>query len=241
MFPLDGGVLNLKAFYDGIRHALFKGRISHAQVNGIDGVLEAWEDHGTGLVRHLSYVLATVHHETGGRMVPVREGLAKSDAQARRIVRHRKYGKPAGPYAHVYYGRGHVQLTWLENYRRSSIDAGVDLVKNPDAMLDPVISARILVKGMLDGRWNGRGKELEAYLSRSRADYMNARRTVNVTDKWQRIKGLSLAYERALGAALRPVGHKPPPDVPKPKKPTPPRRKTLLGLILDLFSKLFRR
>ena len=239
MMPLDGGVVDLKAFYDGIRKFLFGSRISHAQANGIDGVLEAWEDHGTDLIIQLAYVLATVHHETGGRMVPVREGFAKTDAQARRIVKHRKYGKPAGPYSHVYYGRGHVQLTWLENYRRSSDDAGVDLVKDPDAMLDPVISAKILVIGMLDGRWNGRGKGLNAYLSRSRGDYRNARRTVNVTDKWRDIKRLSQTYERALRVALRPEGHVPPPDVPKPDAPSKP--KSFLGLILELLSKLFRK
>ena len=241
MIPLDGGVLDLKAFYDGVCTSLFKGRLSHAQVNGIDGVLEAWEDHGTGLVRHLGYILATVHHETGGRMFPVREGFAKSDAQARRIVRHRKYGKPTGPYRHVYYGRGHVQLTWLENYRASSDDAGVDLVKNPDAMLDPVISARILVKGMLDGRWNGRGKGLGSYISHSRAEYMNARRTVNITDKWQKIRTLAQSYERVIAAAIRPVGQVPPPDMPKPDAPTASKRKGLLGLILDIFEKLIRR
>ena len=34
---------------------------------------------------------------------------------------------------------------------------GVDLERDPDAMLDPVISARILIRGLIDGRWNGRG------------------------------------------------------------------------------------
>ncbi len=26
----------------------------------------------------------------------------------------RKYGAPAGPYGKIYFGRGYVQLTWLE-------------------------------------------------------------------------------------------------------------------------------
>jgi len=239
MVPIDGGVLDHKAFYDNVRNALFGGWISHAQVNGIDGILGAWAELGTSIPRQLSYVLATAHHETGGRMYPIREGFAKNDAQARRIVRHRKYGKPAGPYHHVYYGRGHVQLTWLYNYELSSEDAGVDLVKDPDAMLDPVISAKILVIGMLDGRWNGRAKGLGAYISSNRADYRNARRTVNVTDKWREIKTLSQTYEHALRVALRPEGHVPPPDV--PKSDTPPKPKSFVGLILELISKLFRR
>ena len=49
-------------------------------------------------------------------------------------------------------------LLGLDNYRNSSKDAGVDLEKYPDKMLDPVISARVLIRGIMDGRWNGQGK-----------------------------------------------------------------------------------
>ena len=42
-----------------------------------------------------------------------------------------------------YRGRGFIQLTGKNNYRAYSDVAGVDLVKNPDAMLDPVISAKV--------------------------------------------------------------------------------------------------
>lgn len=215
MMSLGDGMLDIKLFYDEVRQHLFKGRLTVGHVDGIDGILEAFEDYGTDDLRHLGYILATAHHETGGLMRPVREGFAKSDSQARRIVKGRKYGKPAGPFRHVYYGRGHVQLTWIDNYERSSEDAGVDLVEDPDAMLNPIISARILVKGMLDGRWNGRGKGLAEYLNDTRADYKNARRTVNVIDRWQKLKDLSQAYERALSAAL--VDDLPRPDVPRPK------------------------
>ena len=83
----------------------------------------------------------------------------------------------------------------------SSKDAGVDLEKFPDKMLDPAISARILVLGILDGRWNGKGKGLGSYLTEKKTDYRNARRTVNITDKWQLIKGYSLKFEAAIKAA----------------------------------------
>lgn len=195
--------MNRSLFFAAIRQTLFRGRLSQAQVDGMNGILDAWAAHGSGVDRQLAYVLATAYHETGGHMAPVREGFAKSDRQARRVVAGRRYGKPAGPYGHVYYGRGHVQLTWHKNYVASSDDAGVDLQRNPDAMLDPVISARILVKGMLDGRWNGRGKGLGAYITASRADYQNARRTVNITDKWRLIEGYARSFEAALKEAGR--------------------------------------
>ena len=55
-----------------------------------------------------------------------------------------------------YRGRGFIQLTGKNNYRAYSDVAGVDLVKNPDAMLDPVISAKVSVEFIKRG-----GKNLE--------------------------------------------------------------------------------
>ncbi len=219
--------MNRQAFFDHIREALFKGRLNDVQVVGMECVLTAWQAHGDGNATRLAYVLATAYHETGGRMVPVREGFAESDASARKIVRRRKYGKPTGPHNHVYYGRGHVQLTWHANYVESSKDAGVDLEKYPDNMLDPLISARVLVRGMLDGRWNGTGKGLGAYLNNKRRDYRNARRTVNVTDKWQLIKEYALAFEAALRVAAY-AEPAPPITAPRKKPPDPAHVETAL-------------
>lgn len=191
-------------FYAALRNssAVFPRGISQMAVDGMEGILSAFATHGDGRDKTLAYALATAYHETGALMVPVREGFAKTDGTARRIVSARKYGAPAGPYGHVYYGRGHVQLTWLDNYRTSSADAGVDLVKDPDAMLDPVISARVLVKGLLDGRWNGQGKGIAFYLPTSgKDDLRGARRTVNITDKWELIGGYYGAFLAAIRAA----------------------------------------
>jgi hypothetical protein len=153
-----------KRFFDVIRP--FFGGLNQEQVDGINGIIKAFREVGDGDIDTLAYALATAYHETGKKMVPVREGFAKTDKGARSAVAKlavkrgpssapAKYGQPAGPYGHVYYGRGHVQLTWLHNYRNSSKDAGVDLEKYPDKMLDPVISARVLIRGIMDGRWNG--------------------------------------------------------------------------------------
>lgn len=188
---------------------VFGTSLSQSQVNGIIGILDAFDDVGDGDPEILAYGLATAYHETGRRMTPVRETLANSDAQA--IARldnwARKkgrtsniYWRPEPPYNKAYFGRGHVQLTWKRNYEESSADAGVDLVKNPDAMLDPKISARVLFKGLLDGRWNGRGYGLHHYLD-GEDDLKGARRTVNITDKWQLIAGYYGAFLAAITAA----------------------------------------
>jgi len=199
-------------FYASLRTSLFKRGLTQAQVAGMEGILDAFITHGDGKPDTLAYGLATAYHETGSRMVPVREGFASTDAGARAAVNGlaakrgpnsavARYARPRGPYHHVYYGRGHVQLTWLENYAASSADAGVDLVKEPDAMLDPTISARVLFKGLLDGRWNGRGyrRGLRYYLDAG--DVVQARRTVNLLDKADLVAGYHRAFLAAANAA----------------------------------------
>ncbi|MBN8294788.1 hypothetical protein JI664_22650 [Rhodobacter sp. NTK016B] len=210
--------MNPAIFFDAIRARPFGGRLSQAQVDGINGILAAFDQVGDARRATLAYALATAFHETGQRMVPVREGFASTDEGSRRAVNKlaerrgpdsavARYARPQPPYGHVYYGRGHVQLTWLENYRRSSADAGVDLVANPDAMLNPTISARVLIRGIMDGRWNGRGKGVEHYEmldgapGLAPAEAEEARRTVNVKDKAALIAGYYRDFDAALAAA----------------------------------------
>jgi len=200
---------------------VFGTSLTQGQVDGINGILDAFATHGDGRDKTLAYARATAYHETGARMVPVREGFAKDDATARRIVAKRAYGEPAGKYEHVYYGRGQVQLTWLKNYDASSADASYDLVAYPDKMLDPIISARVMIKGLLDGRWKGAGKGIAAYLPTNGPDDLkNARRTVNITDKWDLIAG----YYKAFLSAIQEAGGIPvdaPAPQPVPVQPKP--------------------
>ena len=221
--------MNKSLFFAALRardSGLFGTSLSQGQVDGINGILAAHAQVGDGKADTLAYALATAYHETGRRMMPVREGFATTDAGARRAVNNlaakrgpnsavAKYAQPQPPYGHVYYGRGQVQLTWIDNYRRSSADAGVDLVRNPDAMLDPTISARVLIKGLLDGRWNGQGKGLRFYLDRG--DVVQARRTVNILDKAEEIA----RYHRAFLAALNAAGYSAKSAPPAPPKPVP--------------------
>lgn len=211
--------MNNSTFFDSLRKTLFKRGFKQSQVDGINGILKAMDEVGDKDMDTLAYALATAYHETGTRMVPVREGFATTDLGARRAVNNlakkrgpnsavAKYAKPVGPFNHVYYGRGHVQLTWLENYQKASKIAGADLVKDPDKMLDPVISARVLVAGLISGQWGG-GKGLDAYEGAD--DHLNAteaaeaRRTVNGKDKATLIAG----YHKAFYDALKIAGWKP--------------------------------
>ena len=79
-------MLDKKTFYDSIRPSnLFHNNLSQQQVNGIELILDCWNSGPQGLFKgpvydaHLSYMLATVYHETARTMSAVREGLDHDD------------------------------------------------------------------------------------------------------------------------------------------------------------------
>lgn len=187
--------LHLPTFFAYARRAPFGGRLTQMQVEGCEAVIAAWT--GTD-DRQLAYILATAFHETGGKMQPVREGFAKTDAGARRAVAGRRYAREVG--GHVYYGRGLVQLTWVSNYRRMGQALGLDLVNNPDLMLDNGHSVRALILGMTDGMFSA-GQTLGRYFNATTDDPVGARRIVNGTDKASLIAGYHTAFLDSIKAA----------------------------------------
>ena len=189
--PVD---LNYKAFFDHIRKPLF-GRLTASQVKGHEQIMAEMKKHSVPLPQ-AAYILATSYHETAKRMQPVREGLNASDAWRKRNLRY-----------YPWYGRGHVQLTWEENYRKADTKLGLggELVKNADLALDPEISAEILVVGMIEGWFSGDKKgrhTLARHISTgTRAQFRQARRIVNLMDKADLIADHAVIYQEALKKA----------------------------------------
>lgn len=227
-------IFDRDTFFTYIRRSPFGNRLSQQQVDGIEAILNHWETQLAHKdVRFLAYVFATVFHETGGLMVPVREGFAKTDAGARKVVANRKYGVPDPQTGHVYYGRGHVQLTWADNYKRMGDLLGIELYRNPDKALEPAVSIAILFEGMLLGassRGDFTGKALEHYFNATTDDPEGARRIINGTDKAKLIASYHVAFLDSLKAALQPEK---PADV-APAVPDGPalfKDKTMIGAI----------
>lgn len=192
--------MNRQTFFDYARRAPFGGSLSPEQVAGCEAIMSAWT--GTD-DRRLAYILATAFHETVGTMAPVREGSTRTrrltDAQARRVVAKRRYGKPDPETGHVYYGRNLPQLTWKRNYLKMGIRLGVDLVSDPERAMDLTLGAQMLVIGMVDGMFTGR--KLSDYFNATTDDPEGARRTVNGTDKASLIAGYQKNFLDSLKAA----------------------------------------
>lgn len=226
-------------FYAHLRSAkstVFGKSLSSGQVGGLELLLDEGQRRGVN-VYQLAYILATTYHETAHTMRPIAEyGKGKG----------RPYGKPAGPYNQTYYGRGYVQLTWLDNYVRAGKELGLPLAEFPVMAMEPKTAALILFQGMISGWFTG--KKLSDYINPPTVDYVGARRIVNGKDRADLIAGYALSFEGALrdagylGQAPKPKPTIPPvAELPKSVNEKPKSDKRgFLSLILDLLLVLFR-
>ncbi|NSY46314.1 hypothetical protein EXN24_17185 [Rhizobium rhizogenes] len=203
--------MDATTFFAYARRAPFGGRLTQGQIDGMNALFLCWDSHKIPAPdkRHLAYILASVFHETGGRMVLVRETFASTDAgaiaaldkahKAGRLGQVSKRYWRKGANGKAYFGRGDIQLTHEENYRVLGERIGVDLVGNPSLVLDLDISAEIAIVGMLEGLFSG--KKLTDYFNLKKDDPIGARAVVNGTDKAKLIAGYYKSFLDALEAA----------------------------------------
>lgn len=203
--------MDATTFFAYARRAPFGGRLTQGQIDGMNALFRCWDSHKIPAPdkRHLAYILASVFHETGGRMVPVRETFASTDAGAiaalDKAYKAGRMGQVSKPYwrkganGKAYFGRGDIQLTHEENYKVLGERIGVDLVGNPSLALDLDISAEIAIVGMLEGLFTG--KKLTDYFNLKKDDPVGARAVVNGRDKAKLIAGYYKSFLDALEAA----------------------------------------
>lgn len=178
--------MNRSKFFNEIRTSLFNGRLSQSQIDGINFKLDAFdriED-----IRWKAYMLATSYHETAMTMQPIEEyGRGRGKRYGRKIMYS---GYPYELPDKLYYGRGDVQLTWYENYKKMGKLLGLPLLEQPELALRPDISTKIMIEGMTKGasnRGDYTGLSLEDYFNANRDDPVGARRIINGLDKASQI------------------------------------------------------
>lgn len=138
--------------------------------------------------------MATVYHETAKTMdaIPEYGKGARFDYGKKLKMSRKPYTAPN----QLYYGRGWVQLTWFENYDAMGKKLGIDLLNNPDLMLNDDISAKVTFIGMTLGMFTG--KKLSDYFNANKTDWVNARRIINGTYKADLIAGYAKKFYTAL-------------------------------------------
>jgi len=137
----------------------------------------------------IAYILATATHESGAG------AHMEEFASGRAYEGRRSLGNTQPGDGVRFKGRGYVQLTGRRNYTDWSRRLGMDLVSNPRAVENPQVAAKILVGGMMQGTFTGRG--LGSYINNQKTDFVNARRTVNGTDRAGHIGDIA---RRLMGA-----------------------------------------
>lgn len=189
--------MNLATFFAEVR-PLFGGHLNQGQVDGMNVILEAFGRHGDGNQRHLAYLLATAKHETAHTMQPIHERGQRSyfDKYEPGTSIGKALGNTVKGDGYLYRGRGYVQLTGRDNYRRAGGKLNADLLGSPDMALQPHIAAAILIKGCIEGWFTG--KKLGDYTT-----FRDMRRVVNGTDRADAIALIADGFLRALNAAAQ--------------------------------------
>lgn len=192
-----------KIFYDSIRDSLFSGKLSEKQVFGMEEILNEWAARKLTDIRWPAYILATVFHETAHTMLPIEEfGRGHGHKYGRKLkMSGVAYDKPDK----IYYGRGHVQLTWYENYEQMGKLIKADLLNNPELMLIPSVSIKVLFEGMTRGISGGgdfTGKCLEMYFNKTVDDPVGARKIINGQDKAETIAVHHHKFLKAIQLAM---------------------------------------
>lgn len=190
-------------FFDTLRGSpLFGGKLTQGVVDTLNTIIGTYYEEYAHAAdpEHLAYIMATAYHESfsfkyNPEWNPPREGFAKTNAGAiRHVAELRMAGKISRNYAlpnkegKCFYGRGWVQVTHEWNYRTIGRRIGLDLVSDPDLLLERVPAAKALVIGSVEGLYTG--KKLSDFdTSDDLIDAYNARKVINGLDKADKIKG----------------------------------------------------
>jgi putative chitinase len=198
--------MNRKTFYDDIR-PFFGQRILPKQFNGMEVILNEWDESELTDLRWLAYMLATVFHETAYTMQPIKE-YGSNQYFINRYWKNEKIRKALGNLSEQdavdFCGRGYVQITGRANYKKMTKILGVDLVGNPLLAMQPDIAVKIMFEGMTTGKsfvGDFTGKHLGNYFNKTTCDWVNARRIINGVDKANAIAKYAQTFYRSLRLA----------------------------------------
>lgn len=215
------------SFFNLIRKTIFSAGLRQSQVDGINALLLACERQGITDARWVANILAQVHHETGGTMMPESENLTYTTAARLCQVWPKRFPTIASatPYVRnpealainvygdrlgnrtgtrdgwLYRGQGQIQPTGRDHFVRFGNLLGVDLVGSPELAMELGTSASIAVVGMVRGLFTGRG--LEDFFSTTRNDPKGARAIVNgdVAANGAKVAALHASFLKAIEGA----------------------------------------
>ncbi|WP_299623654.1 peptidoglycan-binding protein [uncultured Tateyamaria sp.] len=144
------------------------------RAGAVDAILRACVENKVNDLSHQAYILATAYHETNlGQFMKELWG----PTAIQKTYGHR-LGNRGPAEGKLFMGRGFVQITGRNNYQKYSDIFRQDFVGNPDLVADPKIAAQILVRGMAEFGFTGKGLLSDMGLDGD-FDWFNARSLIN--------------------------------------------------------------
>ncbi|WP_343707733.1 CHAP domain-containing protein [Flavobacterium sp.] len=166
----------------------------------------------TPQLEQVAYIIATVYTETFKTFKPIKESFWITNKRDREATYYRydpvlantderkeiaiKRGNTEEGDGAKYCGRGYVQLTWKNNYKKIKEKFGIDVVTYPDKALEPKLAVKIMIWGMNNGIFTG--VSINKYINDSKIDYANARKVINGIDRKDEIAGKAQIFEKDL-------------------------------------------
>lgn len=183
-------VIDKVNFYQQIREkGLFK-TLTQKQVDTIDAVLNEVYAQTVTDIRQVAYIFATAYWEAHNPKKPQERFTPIKEFGGEAYLKSKRY--------YPYYGRGLSQLTWNYNYKKEGKRLGIDLLNNPDLILDIPLAANSHVYNMITGGYTG--KKLSDYINDSKCDFKGARRIINGQDKADEIAAIAQKFLACLTA-----------------------------------------
>lgn len=191
-------------FFDTVRTPLFEGALTKSQVWGMESILLEWDMQQLTDLRWLAYILATAYHETAKTMQPIEEyGKGAGKPYGKKL---KQGGGPGKRIAYetpdqIFYGRGHTQNTWYENYQRLTQGAKIqgkdwDFLNHPELLLQMGPSIWATFFAMRTGLYTG--KKLSQYFNEKVEDWVNARKIINGLDCAEKIAEYAKVFYEAV-------------------------------------------
>lgn len=181
-------MIDKQKFYQRIREVKLFDKMSQMQVDTIDAVLNECEKQQLTDTRQVAYIFATAYWEAHNpkkpelRLTPIKEFGGED------YLKSKKY--------YPYFGRGLSQLTWDYNYKKEGQRLNLDLITNPDLILDIPVAANSHVYCMVHGIYTG--KKLSDYINDQKCDFAGARKIINGTDKKDEIAAIAQKFLSCL-------------------------------------------
>lgn len=179
------------SFYNTLSWNVLNQRLGQLDASQKAGIVRIVERTAHWPITWRAYALATAWHETATTMRPIEEYggnqyfFSMYDIEGQRPHKAREIGNLEPGDGIRYRGRGYVQLTGRDLYRRHGLE------HTPERALDDDIAVEILVNGMENGTFTG--VKLSQF-----SNYVDMRKVINGRDRAEEIAVIAEIFEESL-------------------------------------------